>query len=227
MASLKKMIDSFTGASEEEQKQKERLQILKNAAEAHLAIAQSKLVLSLKGEGEGIEKLYIVPDTIMKAEFGYNVSAKEGMDDELKNAVDLFFKGSKDAIKEGFQTIVKSALSALFADTSAGEQEKKFYFVTMEHNVFVRVDLFVWKYYFTQKGITDNVQQAFCYTFVKSIIDHKKVSADTMIFLISEYVGDDMPKVNAFIQELRKLYALLDEKDPAEGAIKAMKLMAT
>ncbi len=226
MASIKKMIDDFTGASEEEQKQRERLELLKNAAEAHLEVAAAKLAASLKGQGEGIEQLYIVPDSVMEAEFGYNVSAKEGLDDGLKSAIDFFFKGSADDVKQGFQTIVQSALSALFADTSAGEQTKKFYFVTMEHNVFVRVDLYVWKYYFTQKGLTDNVQQAFCYTFIKSIVDHKKVSEDTLVYLVSQHVGDDFTKVQGFITALRNLYKLLEGKDPFEVAAKAIKQIA-
>ena len=225
MAAIKKMIDDFTGATEAELKQKENLEFLKNAASAHLEIAQAKIAASLKGEGEGIEQLYIVPDSVMKAEYGYNVSSKEGMNEGLKSAIDLFFKGSKEDVKNGFQTLVQSALSALFADTTAGEQTKKLYFVTMEHNVFVRVDLYIWKYYFSQKGLTDKVQQAFCYTFVKSVVDHTKVSEDTMIYLVSQYMGDDIGKVKAFITEMNTLYKMLEGTNPEEAAKKALKAM--
>lgn len=224
MATIKDVIKKFTGADTEAEKVRERLELLKNSAEAHLKIALQELKDSLRGQGDGIEALYIVPDSLVRADMGLHVAAKESMDDGLKSAVDLFFGGSKPEVKDGFRLVVQSALGALFADTTSGEQTKKLYFVTMESNAFVRVDVFVWKYYFGQKGLCDDVQQAFCYAFTKSIIDHTKVSADTMVYLISQHVGDDLEKVEAFVTEIRKLYGALKDKDPINVAADIKKL---
>jgi hypothetical protein len=94
----------------------------------------------------------------------------------------------------------------------------------MEHNVFVRVDVYIWKYYFSQKSIQDDVQQAFCYTFCKSIIDHKKVSLDTLIYLTSSYVGDDLPKIQSYVEQMRQLYQDLEPQSPRDAANGAMRM---
>jgi hypothetical protein len=219
MASLQKMISDLTGADEKAQQAKERLELLKNSAQAHLQLAEDKISEDLTGNSGGVHKLFIVPDTVMDFQQGYTVSASETIDAGLSSAIDQFFSGDT---KDGFKTVVKSGLSVLFADTSTGETSKTYYFVAMEHNAFIRVDVSVWKYYFSQKSIQDDVQQAFCYTFCKSIIDHKKVSEDTLIYLVSSYVGDDLAKVQEYINAIRKLYSALEPKSPLEVANNAM-----
>jgi hypothetical protein len=219
MADLTKMISDFTGADPKAQQAKERLELLKNSAQAHLQLAEDKIAEDLAGNSGGIHKLFIVPDTVMDFEQGYTVSSSETIDKGLSSAIDQFFSGET---KDGFKTVVKSGLSVLFADTTAGEKSKYYYFVAMEHNAFIRVDVNVWKYYFSQKSLQDDVQQAFCYTFCKSIIDHKKVSADTLIYLVSSFVGDDLTKVQSYIEAIRKLYESLNPKNPADIARHAM-----
>lgn len=222
MGSLKDMINGITGADAEKEKQKERLELLVNAAKANLDLAEAKLSEELLGNTGGVYKLFIVPDTVLGFQQGYTVSSSETIDNGLTTAIDQFFSGDT---KDGFKTVIKSGLSALFADTTAGESKKEYYFVAMEHNAFIRVDVSVWKYYFSQKGIQDDVQQAFCYTFCKSIIDHKKVSIDTLIYLVSSYVGDDFDKVKSFIDKMKDLYNALEPQKPLEVANRVMPLL--
>ena len=169
MTQLQKAIDVFTGADEKAAQSKERLELLKNAAIAHLTIAKDEIANMLRGQGGGMSDLYIIPDSIKEFQEGYTVTDTETPDAGIGEAVDQFFSGET---KEGFKTVIKSAINVFFADTTSGEQMKKYYFVTMEHNTFVRVDVAIWKYYFSQKSLADKVQQSFCYTFVKSIVDH-------------------------------------------------------
>lgn len=218
MGSLQKMIEGFTGREEKAEKAKENLEFLKNAASAHLAIAKGEIAEMLRGQGGGLSDLYIIPDSVTNFQEGYTVSSTETAEAGIGEAVDQFFSG--DA-KDGFKTVVHSAINVLFNDTSAGEQMKKYYFVTMEHNTFVRVDVAIWKYYFSQKGLTDDVQQAFCYTFVKSIVDHTKVSKDTIINLVSSYVGDDLDKVRDYLKKMKELYEFLDDQNESLHALKA------
>jgi hypothetical protein len=222
MAAIEKMIKDFTGADEKKLQAKERLELLKNAAVAHLKLSEDHIAEMLQGKAGGITDLFIVPGSVQNFNQGYTVSTSETVDAGISAAVDQFFSGD---VKNGFKTVVQSALSVLFADTTSGEQEKNFYFVTMEHNAFVRVDVAIWKYYFSQKGITDTLSQAFCYTFVKSIIDHTKVSVDTMVYLVSSQVGDDLSKVESFIDAMRKLYGKLAGKDPQKVANEAIEAM--
>lgn len=221
MASLSKAINDLSEADENAAQTKERLELLKNAAIANLKLAEDSIAEDLSGNGGGVHKLFIVPDTVMDFQQGYTISSGETMDEGLSTAIDQFFSGDT---KDGFKTVVKAGLSALFADTTAGETEKRYYFVAMEHNAFIRVDLSIWKYFFSQKSIQDNVQQAFCYTFCKSIIDHKKVSEDTLIYLVSSYMGDDLDKVNGYIDAMRALYSKLDSTAPQAVASQALSL---
>lgn len=145
MAKLQKVISDLAGNDEKALQAKERLELLKNSAEAHLKLAEDQLSEDLLGNSGGIHKLFIVPDTVLGFEQGYTVSSSEKIDAGLTEAIDQFFSGET---KKGFKTVVQSALSALFADTTAGESSKTYYFVAMEHNAFVRVDVYCWKYIF-------------------------------------------------------------------------------
>ncbi|MBL7821216.1 MAG: hypothetical protein JNL65_11425 [Saprospiraceae bacterium] len=221
MASLQKVINDLSGADEKAAQAKERLELLKNSAQAHLQLAENKISEALLGNSGGISKLFIVPDTVLGFQQGYTVSSSETIDAGLDTAIDQFFSGNT---KDGFKTVVKSGLSALFADTTTGETLKDYYFVAMEHNSFIRVDVSIWKFYFSQKSIQDTVQQAFCYTFCKSIIDHKKVSLDTIIYLVSSYIGDDLTKIQSYLDAIKSLYAAIEPIKPSDVAKNALKL---
>jgi hypothetical protein len=209
MAAVQKMIDSITGKTEEEAKTKERLNFLINTVESKLKLAEIDLAKSLMGQKEGIDKLFILPETITKFKKGYTVGLKSEVNAGIKGAVDSFFSGGDD-VKKGFQQIIQSSLDILLGSTSVGQHEETIYTVAMEHNVFVRVDAYVWKYYFESKGLSDKVEQAVCYTFCKSVIDHKKVPVDTMIYLISEAVGDNAEKLDAYFTKMKELYKKLN-----------------
>ena len=210
MASIKKAVANLTGSEEDKTKTKEQLSFLKNAAETKLQLISDEIEKKLSGQGD-LNGLYIVPDSIVGTSKEFHVESGEGVSDAIKGAVDNFFKGSKDSVKAGFCKVVEAALDTLLGNTEAGESQQDYYFVMMENNAFVRVDIGIWKYYFSQKGIISDVQQALCYSFYKSVIDHTKVSVDTMIFLVSEYVSEDIEEVKDFMDELRDLYKDLAE----------------
>jgi hypothetical protein len=222
MASIEKMIKDFTGADQKALQVKERLELLKNAAQAHLMIAETRISEMLHGKGGGISDLYIIPGSVQNFQQGYTVATTETASDGISAAVDQFFSGE---YKDGFKTVIKSAISVLFSDTTAGETERDYYFVTMEHNAFVRVDVAFWKYYFTQKSISDDAEQAFCYTFVKSIVDHERVTLDAMIYLVSSQVGDDLDKVKDFLNAMKELYGALSEEAPERVADRVIPLL--
>lgn len=219
MASVKKAIADLTGSEEDKTKAKEQLDFLKNSAETKLQLISDEIEKKLSGQGD-LNGLYIVPDSIVGTSKEYYVESGEGVSDAIKSAVDNFFSGSKDDVKAGFCKIVESALDTLLGNTEVGESQQDYYFVMMEHNAFVRVDIGMWKYYFSQKGIISDAQQALCYSFYKSVIDHTKVSEDTMIYLVSEYVGDDLEVVKKFMDEIRELYKDLEGTSPESNKAK-------
>lgn len=225
MAAVEKFIKDLSGADEKAAQIKEKLDLVTKAAKANLQIAEGKIAASLRGEGEGIERLYIVPESVMQGEYGYTVSAGQEPDDGIMAAIDSFFKGTKDDVKAGFKEVIKTAINVLFASTVAGEQSERKYFVTILHNAIVRVDVYFWKYYFSQKSITDDVEQAFCYVLVKSIVDHTKVSVDTLVYLISEQMDDDLSKVKDYVEEIRSVYRQIENEDPKKVATRALAAM--
>jgi 23S rRNA U2552 (ribose-2'-O)-methylase RlmE/FtsJ len=221
MANLKDKINKM-GADQQAQQQKERLELLLTTAKGHLELAKAELAEELKGNSGGISQLFIIPQVVFRFEEGYTVSSSEKLDDGISAAVDSFFKGDT---KEGFKSILKSALQVFFTSTSTGESSEKHYFIAMEHNAFIRVDVFTWKYYFTQKGLMDDVQQAFCYTFCKSIIDHKKVPLDVLIYFVSEQFQDDMDKIQDYLDKMKKLYNDLEHDKPKDVADRVFPLI--
>lgn len=222
MAAIEKLIKDFSGADEKAAQARERLDLLKNAAQAHLRLVEDDLAEMLDANAEGIGGVFIVPGSVQNFQQGYTCSSGETVDAGISAAVDRFFSGDD---KDGFKTVVKSALGVLFADPSAGEQEKTYCFVAMEHGAFIRVDVAIWKYRFAQKGIIDTMNQAFCYTFCKSIVDHQKVSVDTLIDLVSSQVGGDLAEVHAFLDAMRKLSAKIAGEASATVATRAIAAM--
>lgn len=213
MATIKKAIADLTGSDEDKSKAQAQLEFLRSSATAQLELIANKIEKKLTGQDD-LNGLYIVPEAIVGTAQGYNVQSSEKPDEAITAAVNYFFSGSKDSVKNGFAKIVETALDTLLGNTEIGETKKEYYFLMMENNSFVRVDLGVWKYYFSQKGIISDTQQAVCYSLYKSVIDHTKVSKDLMINLISQYLGDDLSVIKEYIGEIHELYDILDGTDP-------------
>ncbi|HXO69482.1 MAG TPA: hypothetical protein VN838_11015 [Bradyrhizobium sp.] len=218
MASVQKFIDGITGKTEEDAKQKERFNFLVKTVQSKLELAEKDLFLSLTNQKEGVDKLFIKPETITQFKKSYTVGVRSEASAGIKAAVSAFFGGKDDSVKAGFQKIVETSLDVLLGSTSEGESSEKIYTVAMEHNAFVRVDCYVWKYYFSSKSLSDKVEQAICYTFCKSVIDHTKVPVDTMIFLISQGLDDDDARIKAYFAKMRALYAELAKPNLAASA---------
>lgn len=72
-----------------------------------------------------------------------------------------------------FQTIVKKSLENLVGNTTIEENTDEIFMVYPEHNAIVRVDVKCYKYNFSDKSVlVDDVENVFCYTLAKSIVDH-------------------------------------------------------
>ncbi|MDC6267020.1 hypothetical protein [Lysinibacillus fusiformis] len=99
----------------------------------------------------------------------------------------MFFKG-KERVIEGFKSIVETAFDTLIGNSSMGEYEEKM-FVYPENFAIVRVDVKFYKYTFSSKGIIAETEKIFCYTMAKSIVDHKKLSVDELLYFVTEMMA--------------------------------------
>jgi hypothetical protein len=186
-----------------------------------MAMAQSKLELykiqlheSLSGLESSNDPVKIVGDPVAFQQ-AYNCNVASNPNDGITAAINQFFAGSSDSVKTGFKSLVSVGLQAFLGATSLGQTETVQTFITMEHNAIIRVDVKLWRYNFSDSGIIGTISNAMCYIFCKSVVDHTKVSLDTLTYLISAQTGDDLQAVQAYIAQLRAIWLALDGASPA------------
>lgn len=216
MGSIKKAISEAVGKSDEAQV-KERLNLL-------LALATSKLKEYKHEVNKGfvdpavVEKMQIPGIRAIKFIEQYHVASSskfnEQVQDHLKRATNAFFNlGSgknKESIKNGLIAIMNAGMASFIGSTSAGQKEKKFYIVIPENNAFVRVDIFLWKYKTVDKSLSSNTDTAVAYLLCKSVVDHKKLKLDELIYLVT----DTLAKRQSVPQEIEvKEFTRADESE--------------
>ncbi|GEM_PF-1051869 len=211
MAKIVDMIDGITGKTEKDLQMKEQFGFLQKMAQAKCEQFRGELQnMFLSG---GTKELEIVGNRAMSYHDMQHVNLSSKSSDSIKNAIEMFFKG-KEGVIEGFKSIVETALDTLIGNSSMGEYEEKMFFVYPENFAIVRVDVKFYKYTFSSKGIIAETENIFCYTMAKSIVDHKKLSVDELLYLVTEMIGaDKISEVKAFIKELRDIWKMLETED--------------
>jgi hypothetical protein len=190
---------------------KEQLQFLQNAATSKLKLYRAELE-NMFLNPEAVGKVQIVGNRAMRYYEEYRVDVGEGANAKIKDVVNNFFRGSSESVKNGFNTLIEMSLESILGNTSAGEHETQSFYVVIENNAFVRVDAKYWRYNFSQDGIIGNHKNAFCYMFCKSIVDHKKITLDEMVYLITE--GAEGRDVTQFIDEIKTVWKKVQELEP-------------
>lgn len=224
MAKISKLIDDLTGKTEEEAKLREQFTFLQKMARSKAETFETQLKVMLSNK-EAMGQLEIVGDRAFEYRNSQHVNISNGCNAAIGEAVDDFFKGSS-GVKDGFQKIVKTALSGLIGDTSIGETQEKMFFVYPENYSIVRVDVMAYKYTFTSKGVlSKDVENIFVYTMAKSIVDHKKVGIDFLLHCVVDMMqkpGQENPpleEVMDFIKELRACWKMLDDSDTSPDTV--------
>jgi hypothetical protein len=183
-----------------------------------MASAQGKL----KSYKQDLENMFLNPEAVGKIQIigkrafkyyeEYRANVSEGVGPQIKEMVNNFFKGTKDGVKEGFQNLVHAGLSTILGERAAGEKETQLFFIVPENNAFIRVDVKCWRYNFSSTGVISNCENAFCFVFCKSIIDHTTLTVDEMVYLLSEMVDGDLKKVQPLIEELSAVWEAVQKK---------------
>ncbi|KAI0347124.1 hypothetical protein BDW22DRAFT_1351492 [Trametopsis cervina] len=181
-------------SAEKEEKVKEQLEIMMKLADARLDNFQTEL-----------EMMFVNPTSAMKRSipgkrairFERSVRVDCGSEGSpgVSEAVDSFFnvgQGGKQSILDGFKSIVNVALKAALGDTTAGEAYDKKFFVCIHHNAIVRVDFYSYRYNFANEGLVSTHKNVFAYMLCTSVVDHRVVTPDELVFLASEFAGDEV-----------------------------------
>lgn len=214
MAEISKVINAFSGATEEEVRNKERLSFIQKMAQSKSDLYECKLKdMFATGVKCGLE---IVETEPKEYHSGQHVNISDNCDEALSKLVDKYFQG-KDTVKRGFCSLVKSGFSKLISDTTIGETEDKKCFVYPENNSLIRVDVMAYKYTFSASGvIAKDIDNIFVYTMSKSVVDHTRVSADCLLHEVVEMMRTDEDKdpdlntVMDYIRELISCWRFLD-----------------
>lgn len=196
MGSINNALRSISGANEEEQRAKERLEILLMAAKAKLQAYRDEINENFTNPGQ-VDKKQIPGIRAIKYIEQYHVATQNSFSEQVKghldHAIDAFFSiggnENKGSVKSGLKSVIAGALDAFIGSTSAGESEEKTYIVIPENNAFVRVDIACWKYNFSQQKILNQHDSAVAYILCKSVIDHTKLSIDELIYLTTEILS--------------------------------------
>lgn len=100
------------------------------------------------------------------------------------------------------------------------------FFIYPENNAIVRVDVKAYKYKFSSKGIIAECENVFCYTMSKSIVDHKKLKKDEIVYFITKMCKKENSEVKledvmSFMRELVNVWNILDGESNEEPILKS------
>ncbi|KAI0883733.1 uncharacterized protein GGS22DRAFT_189699 [Annulohypoxylon maeteangense] len=102
--------------------------------------------------------------------------------------------------------IVSSALEGILSTTSAGEHEEQRFFVYVQYNAIIRLDVMLWRWNFTGKGFSDKYENAFGYLICTSVVDVSALKTAEFVYLISEYAGDSDEEVVKYVKAMEDIY---------------------
>jgi hypothetical protein len=204
--------ESLDNTIEEKRKQGEQLDFLVKASEAKLQVAEED-INNMFLNPEAVGKIQVIGSRALRFKRCYTIGVNSSSQAGIGSAVDSFFQGGKSDVAEGFKTLLHTSLDTILGNSSMGETNSKEFFVFVANNAIVRIDCRFWRYNFSNKGIIGTEQNAFCYTYCLSIVDHTKVSLDELTFLISEQCGGDLTKIQAYVDTIKKVWETLKSLD--------------
>ncbi|OAA68210.1 hypothetical protein SPI_00405 [Niveomyces insectorum RCEF 264] len=183
---------ALDNSKEKEAQAKEQLEIMMKLADARLDTFQAKLNTMFLDK-ESAQKTSVPGKRAMRFERHVSVDTETTPGAGVEAAVDAFFGASKtgtDGVLEGFKNVVKTGLSAILGDCSAGESYDEKFFVCIKHNAIIRVDMYTYKYNFSNEGVISTHKNILAYILCISVVDHRDVTVDELIYLASEFAGD-------------------------------------
>ncbi|KAF5563896.1 hypothetical protein FPHYL_4922 [Fusarium phyllophilum] len=190
--SISALIEPNQADDENERKKKEQLELIMKLADARLDSFQSELQRMFL-DRESAMKTNVPGKRALRFERRFVVDAESTPGKGIDDAVDAFMgasnTGSKRAL-DGFKFVVKTGLSAILSDSCAGESYDKKFFICVKHNAIIRVDMYTYKYTFANEGVIDVHKNILAYILCISIVDHRDVTLDELLYLASEFAGD-------------------------------------
>lgn len=207
MGSIQKTLASAVGVRDEAEI-KESLQQLKDQVVANLNLFRKNL--ESQYTSDVLSKSEITGNRAFRYIEEYHISSSASISSDFVGTVNksidnIFGSGKAADIGQGIKTLVIDGLSQFIGSNVAGESSKKMFFVVPENNAIVRVDIFVWKYFFEAKNLVHNRDTAIAYVMAKSVVDHNSLIADELIYMVSDALNKGVYKLDENIEK-KKCY---------------------
>ncbi len=213
MGVLQAVRDALDTSKADQEKAQEQLDFLLDMAKSQLALFKTQLIEELSGVATGDDPVKIVGEPVAWTE-RYNCNVSKDVSKGISDAVDDFFGGSSDDVKNGFKHLIQVGLKTILGSDQMGQQEQQQTFITMQNNAIVRLDTKVWRYNFKDNSIIGTIENAMCYTFCTSVVDYTKVSEAVLVYEISQMLGGDLSAVESYIEKLKEVYKVVSDKTP-------------
>ncbi|KAL0062619.1 hypothetical protein AAF712_010553 [Marasmius tenuissimus] len=210
------VVKTVDRADEKEARAKEQLEMLMKLADARLDTFQEQLNRMFL-DGESAAKLSVPGKRALRFERSLRVDTGAEGAPGVGEAVDAFFGASKtgmDGVLEGFKSVVKTGLKVILGDTSAGESYDQKFFVCIKHNAIIRVDMMTYRYNFHNEGVISTHKNVLAYILCVSVVDHRDVTVDEIVYLASEFAGDEPDEYEPYLNRLIRVWGNLRDNDP-------------
>ncbi|KAI1212638.1 uncharacterized protein F4807DRAFT_472171 [Annulohypoxylon truncatum] len=206
----------YTGISDadeqESRRTKQDLEVLQRAVEYKLDQFDSKLT-EMFLNSESSSRIQVPGLRALRKSRFTSVGIRGTPSENVSKAIDDYLStgsakpGTGEDIKNGFKKIVSSALDRILSTTSAGEHELHRFFVYVQHNAIIRLDVMLWRWNFTGKGFSDKYENALGYLICTSVVDVSALKTAEFVYLISEYAGDSDEDVIRYVKAMEDLYS--------------------
>ncbi|KEQ93048.1 hypothetical protein AUEXF2481DRAFT_31505 [Aureobasidium subglaciale EXF-2481] len=198
----------LANSDEKEAKAREQLDILMKLADARLDSFEGELIAMFLDNGSAAKRS-VPGKRALRFERSVRVDTSSEGSPGVEQAVDAFFgmgdTGAKGAL-EGFKSVVKTGLKQILGDTSAGESYDKKFFVCIKHNAIIRVDMYTYRYNFSNEGVIASHKNVLAYILCTSVVDHNDLTVDEMVYLASEFAGDARTEYEAYLNGLIEVW---------------------
>lgn len=215
------IVKTIDKADEKEQAAKEQLEMLMKLADARLDTFQERLNRMFLDQ-QSAAKMSVPGNRALRFERSVRVDTGAEGAPGVGEAVDAFFGASKtgaDGVLEGFKAVVKTGLKTILGDTSAGESYDEKFFVCIKHNAIIRVDMMTYRYNFRNEGVISTHKNVLAYILCVSVVDHRAVTPDEIVYLASEFAGDESEKYEAYLFNLINVWNKLRDNDRDSRAL--------
>ncbi|KAI9743495.1 MAG: hypothetical protein M1818_002808 [Claussenomyces sp. TS43310] len=209
------MVKQIDRADEKERVAKEQLELMMKLADARLDTFEGKLK-NMFLDKESAAKTSVPGKRALRFERSVRVDTGSAGAPGVEQAVDAFFGAAQtgtQGVLDGFKAVVKTGLKAILGDTSAGESYDEKFFVCIKHNAIVRVDMYTYRYNFSNEGVISTHKNVLAYILCISVVDHADVTVDEIIYLASEFAGDGPDQYGAYLAQLIKTWKELKSHD--------------